>query len=165
MLGYPGAGKTTTAKIIHELTETEHLWADLTRRDMFRDPAYSHLENLQLYEHMNNQAAKLLGGGKSVIFDTSFNFYKDRQRLRELAEENDAEAVVVWVTTPRHVSKDRATDGQGHHTRVFGDMTHERFENLSDKLEEPKPDEKVLKVDGTKVTKEYLSELLSSLQK
>ncbi len=44
MLGYPGAGKTTTAKLIAELTGAVHLWADAERRRMFDVPTYSHAE-------------------------------------------------------------------------------------------------------------------------
>ena len=162
MLGYPGAGKTTTARVIHELTGAEHLWADLTRRDMFGQPKYDHLENLQLYEHLNKVAADLLAEGKSVIFDTNFNFYKDRERLRKIAKENDAEALVVWVTTDKEIAKGRATQNSGEkHTRVLGDMPLETFERMSNNLEPPKPSEKVIKVDGTKVTQAYIKELLA----
>lgn len=161
MLGYPGAGKTTAAKTIHELTHAEHLWADLVRRDMFGTPKYTHTENIQLYEYMNNMADQLLGQGKDVIFDTNFNFYKDRQRLREIAAKHEAAVYVVWVTTPKHVSRERATDGKGHHTRVLGDMPHETFDRMSGNLEEPKADEDVIRVDGTKVSTEYIAVLLA----
>jgi len=161
MLGYPGSGKTTTAKVIHELTGAEHLWADLTRRDMFGEPTYHHLENIQLYEHLNNVAATMLSEGKSVIFDTNFSFYKDRERLRKIAEEHDAKAVIVWVTTPKDIARKRATsNGHKQHTRVLGDMPVEAFERMSGNLQPPREDEKVIEVDGTKVTKEYIDSLL-----
>jgi predicted kinase len=160
MLGYPGAGKTTTARVIHELTGAEHLWADLVRRDMFGKPKYTHTENIQLYEHMNNMAEDLLAQGKDVIFDTNFNFYKDRQRLREIADNYSGQTIVIWVTTPRSIARKRATDGGGHHTRVLGDMPVETFERMSSNLQEPRPDETVVEVDGTKVTPGYIANLL-----
>lgn len=170
MLGYPGAGKTTTAKAIHENTGAVHLWADLVRRDMFRTPTYSHTENIQLYEHLNNLVSKYLSAGEDVIFDTSFNFYKDRERLRTIAKEHDAEAFVVWVTTNKGIARKRATNLVGshdenskhnHHTRVLADMPVEDFERMSGNLEEPRPNEKVIEVDGTKVTRDYIAELLA----
>ena len=75
MLGYPGAGKTTAAKVIHSLTGATHLWADHERRKLFATPNYSHAENIELYDKLNKTAAELLQQGKSVIFDTNFNFF------------------------------------------------------------------------------------------
>lgn len=162
MLGYPGSGKTTTAKIIRQLSGAEHLWADLVRRDMFGRPKYTHTENIQLYGHMNNLAEKLLKEGRDVIFDTTFNFYKDRQRLRQIAHQSGAKAYVIWVTTPKDIARRRATDGGGHHTRVLGDMPVEEFERMSGHLEPPRPDETVIKVDGTKITEDAIRKLLLS---
>ncbi len=162
MLGYPGAGKTTTSKVIHDLTGAEHLWADLTRRDLFGTPTYTHTENIQLYEHLNNVTEKLLQEAKSVIFDTNFSFYKDRKRLREIADLCGAKTYVVWVTTPKNVARARATkDGHKQETRILGDMPVKDFERISNSLEEPQPDESVIQVDGTKVSAQYLGSLLA----
>ena len=79
MLGYPGAGKTTTSKVIHALSGAVHLWADQIRRERFGAPTYSHEENLELYDYLNELTSELLRTGQSVIFDTNFNFYKDRE--------------------------------------------------------------------------------------
>ena len=163
MLGYPGSGKTTTAKVIHELTGAVHLWADHIRRERFGSPTYTHQENLDLYNHMNELTAELLAAGNSVIFDTNFNFYKDRQHLREIAKAHNAEAKLIWVNTPKQVARERATNGAHiHTTRVLGDMPAEDFERMSKQLEEPRPDESYITVEGTKVTKEYISSLLRS---
>src|SRR5262245_4051522 len=91
MLGYPGSGKTTTAKVIHALNGAVHLWADHIRRERFGTPSYTHKENLDLYNHMNELTGELLAAGNSVIFDTNFNFYKDREHLRDIAETHNAQ--------------------------------------------------------------------------
>lgn len=162
MLGYPGAGKTTTAKVIHELTGATHLWADKIRREMFGSPTYSHQENLQLYERLNQETADLLAAGNSVIFDTNFNFYKDRQRLREIAAQQGADCYLLWVTTPRELAKDRAVDGaHTQETRILGNMPEKTFDRMSNNLQPPQPNESPIKIDGTKVTKEYIAELLA----
>lgn len=161
MLGYPGAGKTTTAKIIHELTGAVHLWADKARREQFGTPKYTHEENLKLYKHLNEVTAALLKAGNSVIFDTNFNFYKDRDYLRQVAKEPGANTIVVWVKTPRDISKKRAVDGhEATHTRVLGNMPEEDFERMSSNLQPPKKDEQVIEVDGLRVTKDYIKSLL-----
>ena len=68
MVGYPGSGKTTAALMIHELTGAVHLWADKIRRERFGQPTYSHEENVELYNHINELTAELLRAGNSVIF-------------------------------------------------------------------------------------------------
>lgn len=161
MLGYPGAGKTTTAKTIHELTGAVHLWADHERRERYTNPTHSHQENLDLYNYLNDVTAELLAEGKSVVFDTNFNFHKDRERLRAIAAKHGAACHLVWVTTPKSLAKERATlQSHSQSTRVFGNMPTEDFERISRNLEAPKPDEPAIKVDGTKVSPDYIRALL-----
>ena len=161
MLGYPGSGKTTTSKVIHELTGAVHLWADRIRRERFGTPTYSHQENLELYEHLNELTAELLAAKQSVIFDTNFNFYKDRQKLREIAAQHGAQCQLIWVTTPKSVARERATaNAHTQPTRILGDMPPEQFERMSRNLQPPRDDEQYIEVDGTKVTTEYIGGLL-----
>ena len=163
MLGYPGAGKTTTAKVIHELTGAAHLWADEIRRERYGRPDYSHSENIALYNHMNDLTAELLAAGNSVIFDTNFNFRKDREHLRSIAKEHGAITKLIWVKTDRAIAKKRATAGASEgDTRVLGDMPAAAFDLVSNKLEPPKEDEPYISIDGTKVSSEYVSEQLRS---
>ncbi len=161
MLGYPGAGKTTVAKAIHALTGATHLWADHIRRERYGKPDYSHSENIALYNHMNDLAAELLAAGNSVIFDTNFNFYKDRKHLREIAKKHDAKTKLVWVQTPKHIAKERATAGADEgDTRVLGNMPVDTFDRMSYNLEKPRDSEAHITIDGTKVTAEYVADKL-----
>ncbi len=158
MVGYPGAGKTTAAQMLHDLTGAEHLWADHIRKEQFQEPTYSQQESNQLYDAMNQQTEELLKQGKSVIFDTNFNFYKDRQKLRQIATDAGAQTVLIWVQAPRPVAKQRATtNAHQQDSRVLGNMTEQDFERLSNHLEEPRPDEQAIVLDGTNLTKEQIS--------
>ncbi len=163
MLGYPGAGKTTTATIISELTGAVHLWADKIRSERYHNPKHSHQENLDLYNHLNGVTDGLLAEGKSVVFDTNFNFYKDRCRLREIAAKHGATTLLVWVTTPKEMAKTRATQQSGQQgTRVFGNMPESDFERISRNLEEPKPTEPALTISGTAISNTSVENLLTS---
>lgn len=162
-MGYPGAGKTTTAKVIHELTGAKHLWADHLRKKRFITPRHTMDEHKALYGSMNEQTTKLLAEGKSVIFDTNFNYYRDRKRLRDIAAQAGANTKLLWVVVPKELANKRATvhsDHPSNTTRMLGNMAQSVFERLSNNLEPPQPDEPYIEIDGTKVTPEYITEKL-----
>lgn len=162
MLGYPGAGKTTAAKIIADITGATHLWADLERRRRYGQPTYAHQENLHLYGILNEETAQLLNQRQSVVFDTGFNYFRDREHLRQVADNCGANCVLVWVTTHKEISKGRATtDSHLQETRVLGDFSEEDFERISENMEPPRSDEAYISLDGTKLTPAYVATQLN----
>ncbi len=149
-VGYPGAGKTTIAKLIETRTGAIHLWADRVRQEMFDTPSHSRHESRQLYDKLNAETAAWLQQGQSVIFDTNFNFYEDRQLLRAIAKENGASTVLIWVTTPEDIAKNRAVEkSDGETTRIYGNMTATDFARMAGNLQPPRDDEQALKIDAT----------------
>lgn len=164
MLGFPGAGKTTVSKMIKQQTGAVHLWADHERRQRFGEPTHSHEENLKLYAELNTVTEGLLAEGGNVIFDTNFNFYRDRERLRQIASKYGAQTIVIWVRTPKELARERATkNAHKQHTRVLGDMPVEHFERISGNLEPPREGEHVIEFDGTHVTPNMVAEALAAL--
>lgn len=165
MLGFPGAGKTTVSKMIEEQTGAVHLWADHERRKRFGEPTFSHDENLKLYDELNGMADGLLAAGKNVIFDTAFNFHKDREHLRQIAAKHGAQTVVVWVRTPKELARERATNNAHlQHTRLLGNMhPTDHFERLSNNLEPPREGEHVIEFDGSHVSPEMVADVLAQL--
>ncbi len=159
MLGYPGAGKTTTSKVIHELTGAVHLWADQERHKRFKQPVYSQAENQQLYDQMNQETYNLLAQGQSVIFDTNFNYFKDREHLRKLAAQAGALTKLIWVAVPKEVAHKRALADTHKNDNGFAvNMSEEHFGRLTNNLEPPQPEEEYIEIDGTKVSPEYVSQ-------
>lgn len=159
-IGYPGAGKTTAAKLIAKKTGAKHLWADFERHKLSPKPSHSLEESQQLYEQLNQAAEYLLAQGKSVIFDTNFNFYADRQKLREIATRQGAETIIIWINTPVTVARERAVEHPESRNGYPMNMTNEQFQAIVAKLEPPRKDEKVIKIDGTKLDEQHLSTLL-----
>lgn len=161
MVGYPGSGKTTISKYIHELTGAVHLWADNERSKMFVNPTHDHAENIELYKKLNQDTKQLLQQGHSVIFDTNFNFYRDRKRLKHLAATEGAETIVVWITTPKEIARRRAVhEADNQDTRIWGNMPLEHFERIANNLQEPLPEEHAITIDGTDITKEDIAQRL-----
>jgi predicted kinase len=164
MLGYPGSGKTTASRFIHDLTGAEHLWADKIRNERYPHPTHSHHENIELYDYLNQITDGLLAGGKSVIFDTGFNFYKDREHLRKIAKKHDTNVLLVWVQTDKEVARERATheDHAARNTYPHA-MPEERFERISHDFEPPQQNEAYIALDGTKITREYIEDNLKEI--
>lgn len=161
LIGFPGAGKTTVANYISEATQAVHLWADQERARMFANPSHSPQESRELYEYMNHKAEALLQSGQSVVFDTSFNFYKDRQRLRQIAQNAGAEVVLVHVTTDKAIAKARATHGD--HAERNGmpfAMSEATFERIASHLEPLHDDETAIEIDCANTPKDSALKIL-----
>ncbi len=161
LVGYPGAGKTTVAKTIANATGAVHLWSDAERHKMFPSPTHSEQESLELYNHLNHKAETLLSEGKDVIFDTNFNFLADRQKLRRVAARQNAETLVLWVDTQADTAKQRAVGSEISRNGYMVSMSEEQFDAIVAKLEPPSEDEKVIKIDGTKLDADSVMKLLS----
>lgn len=161
MVGYPGAGKTTAARLIRELTGAVHIWADEERANMFRSPDHSWEESQKLYKVLNARVEQLLAGGISVIFDANFNFYRNRQKLRGLAQAAGAGCKIIWLQVSEPLAYERAVEAAADQpTRFFGNMPHDHFKRVSGNLQRPRDDEHPIILDGTRITKDYVAEKL-----
>jgi predicted kinase len=159
-VGYPGAGKTTISKLIEKETGAVHICADAERHALFPETTHSAEESRKLYEMLNKRVDDLLEEGKSVIFDTNFNYRSDRDILRALATNRRVQTVVIWVNTPLETARRRAV--LSHTVRNGYDyvMSEEQFESIADKLEPPDESENVIKIDGTEIDSRQVAELL-----
>jgi len=160
-VGYPGAGKTTVARLIADKTGAVHIWADQERQAMFGNPTHSQEESHQLYDHLNTKVEQLLSEGKSVIFDTNFNFRRDRDHMRRIAAQHGADTAMIWLTTPITVAQRRATE-ESHQkdTRIWGNMQESDFARISSHLQPPTPDEQPICFDGTKLDLQHVKQIL-----
>ena len=155
-VGYPGAGKTTAARLIQEKTGAVHLWADHERLKLFGKPTHSHQESMQLYKQLNDAAEYLLAQERSVIFDTNFNYLGDRNHLRAIAAKHHADTYVIWINTPKSVAKQRAVHDKNLRNGYEVMMSAGQFEAIAAKLEPPSKYEKVIKIDGTNLDAQEL---------
>ena len=161
-IGYPGAGKTTVSKLIADHTGAVHVWADAERHKLFKHPTHSLQESLELYDRLNRRAGQLLAAGKSVVYDTNFNFYADRQKMREIAERNGAETVLIWIALPKATAKQRAVNATDTRNGYSVAMTEDQFDAIVNKLEPPTRNEKFIKIDGLKLDRQKVMSLVSS---
>lgn len=156
-VGYPGAGKTTVARLLQQITGAEHLWADQARQLMFERVTHSQAESRKLYDALNGRTAELLRSGKSVIFDTNFNYKKDRDKLAQIAAANGADCLIIWRNTPMALAKERALH-EHHRDRNGYDhvMSAATFDRLSNHLQPPSINENFIKLDESDIDMQKL---------
>lgn len=162
LVGYPGAGKTTIAQLLADLTGATHLWAGKERKQRFGEEVYTPGNSPQLYAELNNEALDLLKAGRSVIYDTNFRYRRDREHMRQLAESAGAELKLLWVQVPHDVAHLRAVeDSEGKPTRLWGNMDEADFQRLSADIEDPTPDEHPIIIQGEGVTTDTIRQALA----
>ena len=159
-VGYPGAGKTTIARLIAEKTGAVHLWADHERMILFGNPSHTQAESDELYRQLNERTGELLAAGHSVIFDTNFNHFADREHLRQIAQKHNANTVLIWLKTPRETAKERAVHDANLRNGYEAVMTSGQFDTIAIKLEPPTDEEQPITIDGTNIDVEAVKKQL-----
>lgn len=161
LIGYPGAGKTTTAKVIHKLTGAKHISSDEARTKMFPHPTFSQSEHDELYRMLDQQTEAALREGKDVIYDANLNRYRHRKEKYDICERTGAKAVLLWLHFPRELAKIRAVHESRSRLWPKEEAPHDMFERIVKVIEPPRADEPYIEVDGTKVNAEYIQRLLA----
>lgn len=156
LLGVPGAGKTTAAKVLAELTGATRLSSDEVRLKMFPKPSFSQAEHNQLYEALNTQADELLRQGKSVIYDANLNRRQHRLEKYAIGRKAGAEVRLLWVQVPEGLAKQRATDPSRHPLIPPNETAGQMFDRIAGVIEPPQADELAIKVDGSNVSAQSL---------
>ena len=162
LLGYPGAGKTTTAKIIEELTGAHRLTSDDERLKMFPKPNFTETEHSQLYQKLDEETEKLLSSGQSVIYDANLNRYTHREEKYKICQRTNARAVLIWLNTDRHTSETRATDKSRLKLWPVNETAKDMFNRIADLIEPPKDSEDPIVLEGSNLRPEIVRSALEA---
>jgi len=162
MIGYPGAGKTTTTKILHGLTGATVLSSDDIRRKLFAMPTFTEHEHQQLYRHIDRELEALMKEQKNIIYDANLNRYRHRQDKYRQAEHHGYDVKLIWAKTPEQLAKSRRIHDASHYDLV---PAHENpasmFERIVRTFEQPHPSEPYVEIDGTSITREIVKQLMA----
>ncbi len=156
MLGYPGAGKTTAAKIISKITGAELLSSDETRAQLFPNSQFTQEEHDELYKVLNNKTQEQLAQGKSVVYDANLNRYEHRHEKYQFCQAHNVKSVLVWVQTDKTLAKERAAHESREHLWPPNETPEAMFDRIANILEPPRDNEAHITIDGTKVNEEYV---------
>ena len=165
LMGLPGAGKSTLAKVLHEITGAEVLSSDDTRLNIFPNPCFSQEEHDHLYAILDHNLEHLLEAGREAIYDANLNRLSHRHEKYVLAKKHNAKTILWWVQTPMELAKKRRVTEQDHQLLPEGETSERMFERIAQILEAPEPNETCVIVDGTKIEKDYIKSLLNDYSK
>ncbi|TXG76543.1 adenylyl-sulfate kinase, partial [Patescibacteria group bacterium] len=122
MMGLPGAGKTTVAQHIADLTSAVRLSSDDVRRELFATSTFSEDEHDKLYAELDARVRAMLQQGTSVVYDANLNRRAHRDEKHHLAASLGADTMLIWVKTPEEIAKQRRVQDRPQHDLV---PTHE----------------------------------------
>jgi predicted kinase len=161
MLGIPGAGKTTAATIIAELTGAVHMSSDEIRLKLYPHPAFTEHEHTTVYRELNREVERLLAAGKSVVYDANLNRYRHRDEKYQIAAKTKAKTVLIWVKAPEELAKQRRVEEVNrHHLVPPTEDPVSMFHRIVRVFEPPRPNEPYFELDGTAITPDYVRERL-----
>ena len=161
LIGLPGSGKTTLAKILQELTDAVRVSSDDYRLLLFPKPKFTQKEHDNLYAMIDHNVEHLLQAEHDVVYDANLNRRVHRDEKYALANKYDANVKLWWVQARQELSKKRRVEESDHHVFVPTDETPaEMHDRISDLFEAPGSDESYAVVDGQNITKEDVAKLL-----
>ena len=170
--GLPGSGKSTLAGAIVEALNVELLQTDAVRREMFGQPStnadydqqqYNPEARTQVYEEMFRRARVLLDANRSVVLDGTFLSNEQRRTAIGLAQQYEAEPLVVHCTCPKVVALGRI----GARMKAGTSLSDARpdFFDLQQQADEPDTMESLgLTVDTTESLPEIQQKVLTRLR-
>ena len=79
-----------------------------------------------------------------------------------MADKYNAKTIVIWLTTPKDIAYKRSVESHESRNLYEINMTKDQFDSIVKKLEPPKDDETVIKIDGTKIS---VAEIKKKLEK
>ncbi len=160
LLGLPGSGKTTAAREISKLTGAIHLSSDTYRLSLFKKPIFTQTEHDELYKKLDEECARLLNDGTSVVYDANLNRFEHRSEKYQLARHVQAESKLLWLMVPKGTAKQRRLATQTEVLVPAGETPDTMFDRIADIFEPPHKNEAYIALDGTKITTTYVTRAL-----
>lgn len=154
MLGHPGSGKSYFTRQLAPIIGAVRLNGDHMRTAMFTDPKdiANRDNNPKVFGAIDYAVYEVLRAGHSVLYDAMHNKHADRLRHEAAAKELGAPTVLVWVKTPYEVALKRGVERpeQPDQRRKSEEQMKQSLDFFIAALEQPKPGERTIVIDGMK---------------
>lgn len=163
--GLPGSGKSAFARQSAAALSASHVWGDRIRYELYDDPRYTSAENNTVLRLADYMADELLKRGATTFFDVSLPTPQLREAMRKLAQENNAQCVIIWVQTDSETARTRSLkrDRRTLDDKYSSSLTQAQFtaQSVMTPLGER---EQHIVISGKHLFKLQLKTLLSRLQ-
>ena len=164
MIGIPGSGKSFFARQRTEKLNAERLNMDLLRGELFGTKNRWEYKELTKREDFDRAAAaqkvretyaeklkSALENGQSIVIDSSQDrkFYRDLRR--NLAAELGVRTLIVWMSTPKDMSIERATTREktsDQHPFIKREAATKEINRCLEYLDLPQNDEFYIRMAG-----------------
>jgi predicted kinase len=150
LYGFPGSGKSYVSRNLNEVVQIAHVSGDRIRSELFENPRYDAQENAIVTHLMNYMTHEFLSAGVSVVYDTNSLRIAQRRTLRELARNNKAEYLLIWLQIDPDSSFARTQDRD---RRTIDDkfaqpQDEDSFNRTLSGMQNPQPGEDYLVISG-----------------
>jgi predicted kinase len=150
LYGFPGSGKSYVARNLVDVVQMAHVSGDRIRSELFENPRYDAQENAIVTHLMNYMTHEFLNSGVSVVYDTNSLRIAQRRTLRELARNNKAEFLLIWLQIDPDSAFARTQDRDRRTTddRYAQPQDSNTFEKSLSSMQNPQPGEEYLVISG-----------------
>lgn len=108
VIGLPGSGKSTVARLLARKLDATVLNSDLIRRELFPESrTYSSQETQAVIKETEKRTQELLQRGATVILDALFTKQRPRDEYKKLAARMGVPFALVCVSAPEALIKER----------------------------------------------------------
>ena len=165
LFGFPGAGKTYFARQLCEELQAAHVQGDRIRYELFDKPRYDRQEDEIVAHLMDYMSEEFLQAGISVVYDVNAMRGRHRRKLRELANRNKAQTVLVWFQIDIESAYDRVAkrDRRKIDDKYSMPLDRTTFESVIGSMQNPATLEDYMVVSGKRTFHTQRSAVIKKL--
>jgi len=107
LVGAPATGKSRLARHLASQLSAQLVETDRVRKQLFSEPRYTGGEHSAVYGWCHTLIRSALRTGHNVVFDATNLEERRRRRVYEIADDCQADLVIVWTTCAPRVVQER----------------------------------------------------------
>lgn len=150
LYGYPGSGRTYFARQLTENLQAAHVHGDRIRGELFDEPRYDKEENDAIAQLMDYMTSEFLRAGVGVVYDTNAMRAGQRRKLRDMARNNSAVPLLVWLQIDMETAYARVSnrDRRRSDDKYAGPSDRATFERVAGGMQNPLNTEDYIVISG-----------------